>query len=54
MNPLSLKGVTSYFPVRTPTKNEATLFKVDGDYLELTSESPIWDPLSTHFVELET
>lgn len=54
MIPLDLKGVTSYFPSRKPTEEEAARFKVDGDYLELTAESPIWEPNSHMFQELES
>ena len=50
---LSTHELTSYFPTRTPTKEEATKFKVEGDYLELTAKSPIWDPTSTYFSKLE-
>jgi hypothetical protein len=53
MIPLSISGVTSYFPSRKPTRGERERYQVDGDYLELTAESPIWDPHSTIFNELE-
>ena len=52
--PLSLKGVTSYFPTRTPTEEEAQKFEDMGDYLELTSDASEWDPHSTRFSELES
>lgn len=52
--PLSLQGVTSYFPTRTPTKAEAAEFKVEGDYVELTADTPTWDPNSMIFNDLET
>jgi hypothetical protein len=32
---------------------ERSRYRVDGDYLGLTAESPIWDPNSTMFNELE-
>jgi hypothetical protein len=53
MIPLSISGVTSYFPTRKPTMEERERFRVEGDYLELTVESPIWDPHSTIFNDLE-
>lgn len=52
--PLSLAGITSYFPTRKPTKDEVDSYKNgNGDYLELTAESPEWDPHSVLFSELE-
>ena len=39
--PLSLKGVTSYFPTRKPTKEE---YKRSSTRFELTSEAPEWNP----------
>jgi hypothetical protein len=53
MIPLELHGITSYFPTRTPSQEEAIRLKVNGDYLELTSDSPEWDPHSSMFNELE-
>jgi hypothetical protein len=50
--PLSILGVTSYFPTRNPTKNERGV-PSRWCYLELTAESPIWDPHSTMFNDLE-
>ena len=40
--PLSLKGVTSYFPTRKPTKEEFN----SCPHFDLTYEAPIWDPHS--------
>jgi hypothetical protein len=53
MIPLELHGVTSSFPRRTPSQQEAIRLKVNDDYLELTSDSPEWDPHSSMFNELE-
>lgn len=52
--PFDLHGITSYFPTRRPTEEEVARFKEDGDYLELTAETPDWDPHSMHFSELES
>ena len=50
--PLSLSGVTSYFPVRKPTiekwENEAAY-----PHIDLTAEEPIWHPQSPDFAEME-
>jgi hypothetical protein len=46
--PLSLKGIISYFNVRTPTVDEIENLQ----HIELTSEAE-WDPHSSHFEELE-
>ena len=46
---LSLKGVTSYFPTRKPTKQE---FK-NCPRIQLTYLTPEWDPHSTSFQEQE-
>jgi hypothetical protein len=54
MIPLSISGVTSYFPSRKPTREERDRYRVDGDSLELTPKSPIRDPYSTIFTGLET
>jgi hypothetical protein len=53
MIPLSISGDTSYFPLRKLTREERERCRVDGDYPELTAESPIWDPHSTMFNDLE-
>jgi hypothetical protein len=53
MIPLELHGVTSYFPTRSPSQQDAIRLKDSGDYLELTSDSPEWDPHSSMFNELE-
>jgi hypothetical protein len=53
MIPLSISGVTSYFPSRNLTREEVERYQVNGDYLELTAESPVWDPHSTIFQDLE-
>ena len=50
---LDLYGITSYFPTRTPTDQEASWYHETGDFMELTESSPEWDPNSTHFQELE-
>ena len=50
--PLSLKGVTSYFPTRKPTRQEWE--NSDSSlHIELTSELPEWDPNTTIFEEQE-
>ena len=43
--PLSLRGVTSYFPTRKPTKEEFN----SCPQFDLTYEAPIWDPHSEIF-----
>ena len=48
--PLSLHGVTSYFPTRKPTRREWETTPEELR-LELTSESPEWDPSAEHFGE---
>jgi hypothetical protein len=50
--PLSLHGVC--FPTRTPSKQEAAMYKIEGEYLELTAETPSWDPNSMMFSQLES
>ena len=50
--PLSLKGVTSYFPSRKPTRHEWEQTALDLR-IELTSESPEWDPGTDRFEEQE-
>jgi hypothetical protein len=47
--PLSLDGVISYLPVRKPSAEEFRNFHK----LNLTYESPIWDPYSTDFSRQE-
>ena len=54
MIPLSLKGITSYFPTSKPTGAEAAKFKIVRDYIELTADDPVWDPNSSRFSELES
>mgnify|MGYP003331657373 CR=1 FL=1 len=54
MIPLSLHGITSFFPTRTPSKGEVAKFKVEGDYIELTTDTPLWDPKSSTFSDLES
>lgn len=51
--PLSLHGVTSYFTTRKPSKEE---FESTPDELciDLTAESPPWDPTTTRFSEQES
>jgi hypothetical protein len=49
--PLSLQGVTSYFPTRKPSAAE---YESESNMkFELTFETPEWDPHSTHFAEQE-
>ena len=48
--PLQLKGVTSYFPSRKPTKEE---YENADLKFELTYETPEWDPTSDEFREQE-
>ena len=50
--PLSINGVTSYFPTRKPTVQEWE--NADDDHrLDLTSESPEWDPQTDRFEKAE-
>jgi hypothetical protein len=49
--PLSLQGVTSYFPTRKPTKSKYE--KDETSKFELTFETPEWDPHSLQFAEQE-
>eukprot|EP00934_Nitzschia_sp_Nitz4_P001810 Nitzschia sp. Nitz4//scaffold191_size41780//52//5493//NITZ4_007461-RA/size41780-processed-gene-0.69-mRNA-1//1//CDS//3329540163//1810//frame0 len=48
---LSLRGVTSYFPSRKPTLDEYN--DAFGNYLDLTYESPEWDPSCPSFAKRE-
>ena len=41
--PLSIHGVTSYFPTRTPTKEEALKFRDEGDYVSTAQFGQICD-----------
>ena len=50
--PLSLHGVTSYFTTRKPTQEEYDKTELSS-ILDLTYESPDWDPTSTRFQEQE-
>jgi hypothetical protein len=47
--PFGLRGVTSYFPTRTPTTAEMARCR----HFDLTSEEPEWDPSSATFHEQE-
>ena len=47
--PLSLRGVTSYFPTRKPTEGELN----SCPQFDLTYEAPIWDPHSEIFKQQE-
>jgi len=47
--PLALRGVTSYFPTRKPSKAELSTCR----RFDLTSEEPEWDPQSTAYQEQE-
>jgi hypothetical protein len=49
--PLSLEGVTSYFPTRKP--NVVDYESETNSKYELTFESPEWDPHLTQFAEQE-
>ena len=51
--PLSLHGVTSYFPTRKPTQSEYSEAEQSGSIIELTYDSPEWDPHSDCFNEQE-
>ena len=48
--PLSLKGLTSYFPTRKPTMEE---YKRASTRFELTSEAPEWNPHTNLFSDQE-
>ena len=48
--PLSLKGVTSYFPTRKPTREE---YERASTRFELTSEAPEWNPHTNLFSDQE-
>ena len=50
--PLSLHGVTSYFTTRKPTQEEYDKTELSS-ILDLTYESPDWDPTSIRFQEQE-
>lgn len=52
--PLSLHGITSYFPTRKPSQEDLARYSDVGDHLELTAETPEWDPQSAKFAELES
>ena len=51
--PLSLHGVTSYFPTRKPTQDEYRQAEHSGSVIELTYDSPDWDPHTDSFNEQE-
>ena len=50
--PLIFQGVTSYFPTRKPMKEEYEN-TADELWIELTAESPEWDPTLKCFQEQE-
>ena len=50
--PLSIKGVTSYFPSCKPTRQEWEQSALNMR-IELTAKTPEWDPEMTHFQEQE-
>ena len=53
--PLSLHGVTSYFPTRKPTLQEYYDSTTDeGVQCELTYEAPVWDPQDDEFTRQES
>ena len=41
---LSLHGVTSYFPTRKPTQAEYDKAEIEGSTVDLTYDSPEWEP----------
>ena len=47
--PLSLHGVTSYFPTRKPTLDEYNKADHDDTIIDVTYDSPEWDPHSETF-----
>ena len=49
--PLQINGVTSYFPVRTPTTSEWEDDEIPR--VDMTYESPKWDPSSSSFAQRE-
>jgi len=51
--PLSLHGVTHYFPCRKPTKSEYEHSDL-SKRIELTAESPTWDPKTDRFDQQES
>ena len=51
--PLSLKGVTSYFPTRKPTLSEIELADSEDRSYELTYDNPDWDPHDKSFSKQE-
>jgi hypothetical protein len=44
LTPLSLHGITSYFPTRRPSQEDLARYSDVGDHLESTAETPEWDP----------
>jgi len=51
--PLSLNGVTSYFPTRKPTQAEYDKAEDEGSTVDLTYDSPEWEPHSETFSNQE-
>ena len=51
--PLSLNGVTSYFPTRKPTQEEYNKAEYDDSTVDLTYDEPEWDPHSDMFNDQE-
>ena len=50
--PLSFKGVVSYFPTRKPTGQEWEASEFSRQ-IELSAETPEWDPSTSLFKEQE-
>ena len=51
--PLSLNGVTSYFPTRKPIQDAYTKAEHDDSIVDLTYDEPEWDPYSDTFNDQE-
>ena len=51
--PLSLSGVTSYFPTRKPTTKDYELAEREGRSYNLNYDSPEWDPHEDTFCNQE-
>ena len=51
--PLSLHGVTSFFPTRKPTQDEYNAAICADNVIDLTYDSPEWDPHSDTFCQQE-
>ena len=51
VTPLSLKGVTSYFPSRKPRVGKYGYETIP--HTDMTNEAPVWEPSKTSFSEQE-